>query len=106
MLLVCICDALSHSDDVTSFQGVVQHKQAWPDLSQLRSCGQFSVKGDWTRAFLRSRADLGAQSMCGALKWVTVRFKDGSSLYMRHLNGEPVLGGSPRSRSLLHSEGS
>lgn len=63
--LCCLCasvDALSHSDDVTSFQGVVQHKQAWPDLSQLRSCGQFSVKEDWTRAFLRSRADLGAHT--------------------------------------------
>lgn len=38
------CDALSHSDDVTSFQGVVQHKQTWPDLSKLRALGWFSVK--------------------------------------------------------------
>lgn len=38
-----ICDALSHSDDMTSFQGVVQHKQAWLDLSKLRSFGCFSM---------------------------------------------------------------
>lgn len=43
-MLRSICDALSHSDDMTSFQGVVQHKQAWPELSKLCSFGWFSVK--------------------------------------------------------------
>ena len=64
------------------------------------------VRRDWTRAFFCAleQTSVLIQSMCGALKWVSVRFKDGSALCMRHLNGEPVFGGSPR--SLLHSQGS
>lgn len=39
-----IHDAFSLWDTMTSFQGVVQHKQIWFDLSKLQQYDWFSVK--------------------------------------------------------------
>lgn len=80
-----ICDALRHSDDMTSFQGVVQHKQAWPELSKFCSSGWFSVKETEPGAFCPLKQTLliagDVHRLCEAYKWVSVWFKDGSALH-------------------------
>lgn len=93
-MLCRICDALSHSDEVTSFQGVVQHNQAWPYLSQLRLFGWFSVR--------ETEAGLSALSnrphILQAMRMSYVKLISGSACdlkmaarYVRHRN-EPAFG--------------
>uniref|UniRef100_A0A3P8T7C8 Cadherin domain-containing protein n=1 Tax=Amphiprion percula TaxID=161767 RepID=A0A3P8T7C8_AMPPE len=57
IVLLRICDALSNSDGMTSFQGVVQHKQAWPDVSKPGSFGLTQWEKGLNRGFLLFQTD-------------------------------------------------
>lgn len=69
-----ICDALSHSDDVTSFQGVVQHGQICHNCIRLDG----SVWRSKNHSLLRSETDFTYCRRCvwawpwEAFKWVRV----------------------------------
>uniref|UniRef100_A0A3Q3IDH4 Cadherin domain-containing protein n=1 Tax=Monopterus albus TaxID=43700 RepID=A0A3Q3IDH4_MONAL len=65
-----IYDALNHSDGMTSFQGVVQRKQAWSGVSKLSSFEWFGVKETASSNRLHIAGD--AYGLCEAYKWVSV----------------------------------
>lgn len=77
-------DDLSHSDDMTSFQGVVVDKQAWPYLSKLNSFGWLSVKEREQGGSAQTDFAYYEQCIWGNVKrgsGSACDFKDGSALH-------------------------